>query len=355
MFQVKRANAKPDDDISGIIFAEVSVGESKPKNFGEAIIHTMPKQFFPVKKPPMSRKKLLIIAGIVLVILILVSIGLVFLTQTPAPATNKVAAPANLNQNVNPIQNVNTNLNTNTNINTNENLNANLNINTNVNSAVVAPPKLVSSLDSDNDGLTDKEETVYNTDPNKPDTDADGYPDGVEVLNLYNPRGFTPVKIEDSGLVNRYTNNTFKYSILYPAKWLARALDETNQEVIFTSDTGEFMQVIVQENQDHLPLVDWYQAQVPGINLEQIEYTADKNKILTGIKSLDGLTVYFGNENYIYSITYNIGTRTELNFLTTFAMMYRSFGLESQAAAVTPPIESQPTDLGTAANINSGF
>ncbi len=47
-----------------------------------------------------------------------------------------------------------------------------------------------ASVDSDNDGLTDREEVkVYLTDPLNPDTDADTYPDGVEVKNGYDPKG----------------------------------------------------------------------------------------------------------------------------------------------------------------------
>ncbi|WP_244239108.1 adventurous gliding motility protein AgmC [Corallococcus carmarthensis] len=37
------------------------------------------------------------------------------------------------------------------------------------------------SVDSDNDGLTDDEEIAQGTNPNNPDTDGDGIPDGVEV------------------------------------------------------------------------------------------------------------------------------------------------------------------------------
>ncbi|MDO8592299.1 MAG: hypothetical protein Q7R92_00830 [bacterium] len=44
--------------------------------------------------------------------------------------------------------------------------------------------------DSDQDGLTDREEVkVYLTDLLKPDTDGDGYPDGTEVKNGYDPKG----------------------------------------------------------------------------------------------------------------------------------------------------------------------
>jgi|WetSurMetagenome_2_1015567.scaffolds.fasta_scaffold09173_5 hypothetical protein len=45
-------------------------------------------------------------------------------------------------------------------------------------------------IDTDGDGLTDYEEiNVYNTDPLKTDTDGDGYADGAEVRNGYNPNG----------------------------------------------------------------------------------------------------------------------------------------------------------------------
>jgi hypothetical protein len=41
--------------------------------------------------------------------------------------------------------------------------------------------------DADQDGLTNEEERVYKTDPNKADTDGDGYGDGVEVRGGYDP------------------------------------------------------------------------------------------------------------------------------------------------------------------------
>ena len=43
--------------------------------------------------------------------------------------------------------------------------------------------------DSDNDGLSDDMEKVYGTDPNKADTDGDGYNDGDEVNGGFNPNG----------------------------------------------------------------------------------------------------------------------------------------------------------------------
>lgn len=42
-------------------------------------------------------------------------------------------------------------------------------------------------LDSDNDGFADPEEREFGSDPFNPDTDGDGYSDGDEIQNGYNP------------------------------------------------------------------------------------------------------------------------------------------------------------------------
>ncbi|MDZ4229736.1 MAG: L,D-transpeptidase family protein [Candidatus Veblenbacteria bacterium] len=48
-----------------------------------------------------------------------------------------------------------------------------------------------AATDTDNDGLTDEEETkTYATDPALADTDADGYPDKLEIEHGFSPRFF---------------------------------------------------------------------------------------------------------------------------------------------------------------------
>lgn len=52
----------------------------------------------------------------------------------------------------------------------------------------------IKSADTDGDGLTDREEVrVYLTDPLDPDSDKDGYEDGEEVENGFNPLGKGPL------------------------------------------------------------------------------------------------------------------------------------------------------------------
>lgn len=58
--------------------------------------------------------------------------------------------------------------------------------------------------DSDGDGLTLAEEYRYLTNPLDPDTDADGYPDGTEVVNGYSPTGAGRLDMNKNGLPDNW-------------------------------------------------------------------------------------------------------------------------------------------------------
>ncbi len=344
MFGVKRATEKPIKEAGEPASPVSGLEQKKEEIFGRAVIHTMPGSFLATKKPSGSKVKIILIAGGVLIFLGLIFGGAFLLLANLKPPTGQIVTPS-VNQ-IKPAPSTNVNVGTNVNLNANVQVNANVNLKQNVNANIGAAtsPALPNSLDSDNDGLTDSEEALYGTDPRKPDTDGDGYVDGVEVANLYDPLKPAPALLKDSGLVKKYTNSSYNYSILYPAKWLARPLDETNQEIIFASDTGEFIEVIIQSNPSRLSLADWYKNQVPNLSPNQIKTATNRDQSLSGIISLDGLTVYFAQGDNIYAITYNYGTKTELNFRTTFVMMYRSFKLGTEVAS--PPQGSESVETG---------
>ncbi len=224
---------------------------------------------------------------------------------------------------------------------------------------IIFPAKTYrSSVDSDGDGLTDVEETtIYGTDPHKPDTDGDGYVDGLEVMNLYNPLGFKPVRLFDSGRVKVYMNPSFGYSIYYPAVWTAQSLDASNEDVIFSSGGGDFVEVLRVDNPQKLPLVDWYRSQSPGTLASDLKPFMTKDKV-EGILSPDGLTAYLPFGTTLYAITYNIGLKDVVDYVTTFKMMVTSFrysGILEQSTGSSPlgnvasstPSSSATTTVGT--------
>ena len=186
------------------------------------------------------------------------------------------------------------------------------------------PLELMMSVDTDKDNLTDAEELLIGTDVNNQDSDGDGFIDGQEVLNLYNPLAKDPAGIEFSGVVTTYVNPTFDYDVYYSQKWVAKAVDQANLEIMFTAATGEFVEVLISDNAENLSLRDWYKKQAPTVKDDEIVSFTNKNG-LNGIKSPDSFTVYFAKGQYVYVITYNIGMKELADYPNLFKMMVESF------------------------------
>ena len=178
-----------------------------------------------------------------------------------------------------------------------------------------------TNLDEDHDNLTLAEENLYNTDQNKQDTDNDGYTDGSEIKNLYNPLASGQMLL-DSGLVSVYTNILYKYNILKPIFWLADSLGEDNSEIIFLNnlETGEFFSLKVIANTEVLDL-NTFKALAQetlggGLVLENYSLGGEP-----ALRTTDGLIAFMVTSDYIYALEYNLGELNILNFATTFEMM----------------------------------
>ncbi|MFA4937021.1 MAG: hypothetical protein WC575_01855 [Patescibacteria group bacterium] len=191
----------------------------------------------------------------------------------------------------------------------------------------VAPPL---SFDGDSDGLTDVEEVIYGSLIDNPDSDDDGYQDGSEVKSGYNPVAGESVKLEESGLTQRYANVIYNYSILYPTTWQLKSSDELSSEVIFTGESGEFAQVVVQDNPEQKTALEWYSSYVPSLPPEEIPVI--QIGALTAVRSLDTLNIYLAVNGKLITISYNNGTNSTADYLATFQMMYQSFNVTAVAA-----------------------
>lgn len=181
---------------------------------------------------------------------------------------------------------------------------------------------IMPGLDSDSDGLTDKEETAIKTDLIKADTDGDGYSDGNELNNLYSPLG--PGKLFDNKTFLFYDNKTYKYEAHYPAEWKLTNVDGDNSVMIDLPDE-EFFQIVVQPNKNKQAITDWYREEfnIPVINQANVISGSGWQ----GVKSDDGLNVYLTNEatDNIFVISYNIGTKNVAEYINFFNLFVNNF------------------------------
>ncbi len=181
-----------------------------------------------------------------------------------------------------------------------------------------------SAQDSDGDGLTDVEESIYKTNKDQADTDGDSYPDGEEVTNLYDPLLAGDDKLVNSKTISVYTNSTYHYSVFYPVAWQLKGRDDA---IIFQAEDGEFIQISVYNNDsDYIDIYQWYRQNIKAdINdLVKMEVAG-----VPAIRTQNGYNVYFMVNNKIYNLVYNIGLRQTSNFMTTFNMLIKSFHLIS--------------------------
>ena len=209
--------------------------------------------------------------------------------------------------------------------------NENTNTNTSENLSFEAEGLLPSSTDADGDKLTDVEEDLYKTALNQPDTDKDGYVDGEELPALFDPLVANGALLAKSTVIETFTNTILAYTVLHPKDWVAKEVDSEGK-AYFTSATGEFVQINGESNPSRLTAEQWYATQVPEINTSQLEKVTVGD--LQGVKSVDGRTVYLAAGDKIFTISYSVGLRQDMNFYTTFTMMVNSFQLVPGANTV---------------------
>jgi hypothetical protein len=189
---------------------------------------------------------------------------------------------------------------------------------------------IVRAPDSDHDNLSDAEEAIFETDVFREDTDGDGYSDGQEVANLYNPKdAVAESTIEATTAVARYANARFGYSLLYPRLWSIDAADPEGRTIRFRSETGEHIDVTVFENTAKQTAREWYEDRFPR------DATIDTERLFfehfEGVWTADRTNVYItptvgeSARAQIYALQYGARGENPLQFLTTFTMMFQSF------------------------------
>lgn len=296
-------------------------------------VYVMPGKFLPekpVKKADSSGpKKIIIIASVVLALVVaLVAGAILYLNASinQVKNTNGLTVVDEVKQNTNPTPPSNASSNglqnqspgdQNTNSISNEVSPTSTPDNSGDN-----PPAVTANLDADNDGLTVEEEALFLTNVARDDSDRDGYKDGQELINLFNP--LVPGQsLENSGLVNRYKNENFDYSVLIPKAWLPSPANTDNSELMFLTDseTGEFISITVTVNsaQQTLEMLksSYFSTgdQTENFNLGGRPAWRTKIKVLMVM------------EQYVYVVEYHQNQSGQANFPAVLEMMLKSFEL----------------------------
>jgi len=183
---------------------------------------------------------------------------------------------------------------------------------------------LTDSTDIDSDALTDVEEELFNTDSGTWATDGDGYYDGQEVINLYNPTGFAPMKLIDAGLVQEYVNPILQYRVFFPIQWLMGEVDSKASQVLFSSISGDYVEIFVSEKDPSVTFAEWFGKEIKDQNFADLEGFSNRFQE-EGWKRKDGLVAYFINDTKVYVIIYHTGSTGFLSFRHVMQMMLQSF------------------------------
>jgi len=180
--------------------------------------------------------------------------------------------------------------------------------------------------DRDSDQLCDKEEALLGTKNDSVDSDNDGYSDGQEVINLYNPMGTN--KLVESMAINQYRNPELAFSVLAPTKsdkWKPVSSGSTEGSVTFNSDDGQFFQVISNLNASKESVDQYYLRIMDAGSINESQRIHGDN--WDGIWTNDGLKVYIEDvkKKRIYVLQYGPGEGKTLDYLHLFQAMVKSF------------------------------
>jgi hypothetical protein len=181
-----------------------------------------------------------------------------------------------------------------------------------------------AGIDSDNDGLTDKEEVSIGTNALSADTDNDGYMDESELSRLYNPSGAG--KLDSDKSLKLYKNSVYKYQIYYPTTWKQNEL--SSDSVSFQSPDNQLIQVVTSPNTDFSSIENLYRQMTKDNDISA-------SQILSlggwkGVRSKNGLNVYLADPggNTIYTVSYVPGPGNSLDYVNLFQLSINSITAE---------------------------
>ena len=184
--------------------------------------------------------------------------------------------------------------------------------------------QIIPGRDRDSDGLSDTEEQlVYSTNPNLPDSDADGFLDGNEVFHRYNPNGTAPGTLIGSGLAKEYTIENIK--LVYPSLWtIGQRVNDQDpafpEGLLIVSTTGEQIRVSISNTDlDPIELLSVWRSSFTDGTITSISKAGYELFV-----SQDNLQAFLIVDGHAVRFEYVVGTKTTVEYQQTFQMMINS-------------------------------
>jgi len=205
--------------------------------------------------------------------------------------------------------------------------------------AIDFPSKILAeSADLDGDKVSDLAEDLYATDPGVSDTDKDKYTDGHELYYLYNPNGIEPQKLIDSGFVRNFTNPSFGYETYYPTNWALGTVDTVGRQILFSTLTGENIEVRTFDLPFGQTLSDWFVINAP--KEEWGEYEDIQSRFGANAKMRkDGLVYLFYDATHVFALVYHATDSNVINYKIVLQVMARSFKIGEPLPPTLRPVE----------------
>lgn len=169
-------------------------------------------------------------------------------------------------------------------------------------------------VDTDSDGLTDREEALYGTDARNPDSDGDSFNDGNEVFHRFDPNGYAPSTLLDTGAVVEYIDDS--YRLTYPRTW---NLSLAEDGITMRSTTSANI-IFIDEVED-----------VTVADLSAFARTQTKQGYDL-YSSTDERTSYVGVGDELFEFVYDLNGSLTIDYVTTFQMIVNSFVLIEESA-----------------------
>lgn len=207
------------------------------------------------------------------------------------------------------------------------------------------------SADLDRDGLTDVEEELFTSDAGKPDTDGDSYDDGREIFHLYSPTDYAPARLITGSIVKEYLNPIFQYKIYYPSSWAVGNVDPEYRDMLFSTLSGENIEVRVFDRASQQTFEDWFAVNFPN---ELGSALLDFKTVFgaAGKMRNDKLVYYFNDAEHFYVVVYHVTDSNVINYREVIEMAARSFRASGDLNAVLPNLQEvfPPTGAGSEAS-----